>query len=153
MYASYSSVYLNIVHIIPKTPHNNKRRGKAGAFGGTSCEGRSHAREFSNLGEPRLIHHAHGFLNLGKCLVGDFVRALVAFVENILDVVKVVLVLGTAFANGREVFVDRLGDILLQRARAASANYSSAISSWLQAGAARPWRWQGKRRGDSQDRT
>ena len=49
----------------------------------------------SSLREPRLVHHPHGILDFGEGLLGNFVRALVALVENVLDVVEVVLVLAT----------------------------------------------------------
>ena len=69
----------------------------------------------------RLVHHAHGLAHLVERGVRDLVGAAVALVQHVLDIVQVAQQLLAARADGGQVGVHALGDVLLERARPAVA--------------------------------
>ena len=69
------------------------------------------------------VDHTHSLANLAKRLVRDLVRAAVAVGQDVGDIRRIPHKLLAARANGCEIVVHALGDVLLERARAAVADF------------------------------
>ena len=64
-----------------------------------------------------LVHHIHRFAHFVEGRISDEVRLLIAFVQNVLHIIKIAFKRTTTFTNGRKILIHALGDIFLERTR------------------------------------
>ena len=109
--------------------------------GKSLCRGRHTSDNFGNLfvhvndhfiSGPTLDgpYEAHGFADAIHDLIGDFVGALGAFGEDVVDVRFVLENFFPAFAHWREIFPEFLEQLFLEIAVASSAFYESFAHVW-----------------------